>query len=266
MAALPYIQLVIPEYIADTMHLSTEEHGAYLLLLFNYWQTGKPIPTKRLQAITRLPNDRWTVVERSLNELFIVDDENGVWKHKRIEKDLAEIRRKQKQRQEAGKASAEARARKAADLEEDSNGRSTGVGTDDEQPMNEYNNNNSNSNSNSNSNKTLIPAKAGIVKTAVSTPDPVPFLKILDLYHEKLPELPQVHKLTEARKRHIRARWKQDLVDLEDWGIYFDRIRQSEFLMGNGRPSNGRKPFLASLDFIITEANMTKILEGYYHG
>ena len=54
MAALPYMQLYIADYLADTMHLSAEEHGAYLLLMFNYWQTGKPIPKNRLAKIARL--------------------------------------------------------------------------------------------------------------------------------------------------------------------------------------------------------------------
>lgn len=107
MAALPYMQLYIADYLADTMHLSTEEHGAYLLLMFNYWQTGKPIPKTRLAKIARLSNDRWISVESSLNEFF---SDNGMeWVHERIERDLTAVMATQKQRSAAGKASAEKR-------------------------------------------------------------------------------------------------------------------------------------------------------------
>jgi len=109
MAALPYMQLYVADYLADTAHLTTEEHGAYLLLIFNYWQTGKPIPKNRLARIAKLSNDRWTDVERTLSELFIDDGET--WAHKRIESDLAMIAESQEQRSAAGKASAEARKR-----------------------------------------------------------------------------------------------------------------------------------------------------------
>ncbi|EBU7151572.1 hypothetical protein DKU94_23725, partial [Salmonella enterica subsp. enterica serovar Typhimurium] len=54
MATLPYMQLYIADYLADTMHLSAEEHGAYLLLMFNYWQTGRAIPKSRLAKIARI--------------------------------------------------------------------------------------------------------------------------------------------------------------------------------------------------------------------
>lgn len=110
MAALPYMQFYVADYLADTMHLSTEEHGAYLLLIFNYWQTGKPLPKNRLAGIARLSNDRWTDVERSLNEFFI--DDGNTWIHQRIERDLLTVKGAQSQRSEAGKISAQKRAQK----------------------------------------------------------------------------------------------------------------------------------------------------------
>ncbi|PAC71106.1 hypothetical protein CGS27_07440, partial [Enterobacter cloacae] len=90
MAALPYMQLYIADYLADTMHLSTEEHGAYLLLMFNYWQTGRPIPKNRLSKIARLSNDRWNAVEPSLKEFF--NDTGTEWVQERIERDLEAVK------------------------------------------------------------------------------------------------------------------------------------------------------------------------------
>lgn len=132
MAALPYMQLYVADYLADTMHLTTEEHGAYLLLIFNYWQTGRPIPVSRLSRIARLTNDRWTDVERSLSEFF--KDRDGEWVHERIERDLEAVHATQAQRIAAGKASAEARKNAARPQPKDSrNASSTPV----EIPLNE---------------------------------------------------------------------------------------------------------------------------------
>lgn len=126
MAALPYMQFYVAEYLADTAHLDAEENGAYLLLIFNYWQTGKPIPKKRLQKVARVSNDRWTSVEEALSEFFTDDGE--CWVHDRIEADLAAVEEAQAQRAAAGKASAEARkAAKRKELKATSNDRSTPV-------------------------------------------------------------------------------------------------------------------------------------------
>lgn len=126
MAALPYMQLYVADYLADTMHLSTEEHGAYLLLIFNYWQTGKPIPKNRLARIARLSNDRWAHVEQTLAEFFTDDGES--WSHDRIDRELLIVKRKQEQRSKAGKVSGKTRAKTAT-----SNKRST----TDQQALNE---------------------------------------------------------------------------------------------------------------------------------
>lgn len=128
MAALPYMQLYIADYLADTMHLSAEEHGAYLLLMFNYWQTGRAIPKNRLAKIARVSSERWGAVEESLKEFFI--DNGTEWVHKRIEDDLAAVRETLAKRSAAGKASVQSRRnRKETQYASESNTCSTGVGS-----------------------------------------------------------------------------------------------------------------------------------------
>lgn len=117
MAALPYIQLYIADYLADTAHLSTIEHGAYLLLIFNYWQRGEAFNAndqrtlnKRLASVARLSIDDWENVKESLSDFFEISETE--WKHCRIEKDLALVNSKSEKARMAGKASAERKSNK----------------------------------------------------------------------------------------------------------------------------------------------------------
>jgi uncharacterized protein YdaU (DUF1376 family) len=113
--ALPYIQLYIADYLADTAHLTTEEHGAYLLLIFNYWQRGKPLPNnrERLARIARVDNESWTNLERSLKEYFIVSETE--WRHPRIDRDLEVVNERLEKQSAAGKAAAEAKKAKKSE-------------------------------------------------------------------------------------------------------------------------------------------------------
>lgn len=85
----------------------------------------------------------------------------------------------------------------------------------------------------------------------------VPYQKIVDLYHETLPELPKVLKITEDRKRHLNARWKEH-PDLDFWRDYFSKVKEKDFLMGKV------KNWKADFDFLINEKKFIKILEGGY--
>ena len=92
---------------------------------------------------------------------------------------------------------------------------------------------------------------------------PCPYERIKDLYHEVLPELPQIRELSETRKRHIKARWRRyPSIDL--WRQYFGIVRNFPFLMGMVDTNNGRKPFVADIDYLINEHNWIKIIEGKY--
>ena len=94
----------------------------------------------------------------------------------------------------------------------------------------------------------------------------VPVQEIVDLYHELLPELPKVAKITDARKGYIQQRWREDLKELDHWRNFFNFVRRSDFLMGRTESTNGRKPFRADLEWLTRPSNFAKVAEDKYHG
>ncbi len=113
MAAIPYIPLYIADYLSDTAYLDATESGAYLHLIFNYWQTGKPIKDddKRLARIAKLTGEEWMNVRSTIVQFFILKE--GYLTHKRLDKDLRTFEEKSKKASKAGKKSGEARRDKA---------------------------------------------------------------------------------------------------------------------------------------------------------
>ena len=114
MTSLPYIQLYISDYLADTAHLTAAQNGAYLLLIFNYWQRGQALrnTNNRLANVVRMSADEWADAEPVLREFFHVDDD--IWYHKRIENDLDLVRQKNEKNSRSGKLGAVKRWEKIA--------------------------------------------------------------------------------------------------------------------------------------------------------
>lgn len=112
MAALPYIQLYVADYLADTAHLNAAQHGAYLLLIMNYWQRGKSLDNRneRLANVARMSNEEWEQNRANIAEFFEIDGDT--WTHHRIEDDLAAVSAKSVKSSNAGKASAAAKMAK----------------------------------------------------------------------------------------------------------------------------------------------------------
>jgi hypothetical protein len=93
----------------------------------------------------------------------------------------------------------------------------------------------------------------------------VPYSEIVDLYHQKLPMLAQVYKMTTLRKNKVKLLWHEELQSLNAWENYFDFISQSAFLTGKTIGKDGRA-FIADFDFIVNQTNFVKIAEEKYHG
>ncbi len=97
--------------------------------------------------------------------------------------------------------------------------------------------------------------------------DAVPFKKIVELYHQILPMCPRVGVLTTTRKSYIAARWKSGAVpDLDTWRDFFIFVGKSKFLTGGCDPPQGKKRFVADLEWMTKESNFVKIYEKKYHG
>ena len=102
--------------------------------------------------------------------------------------------------------------------------------------------------------------------TPCSPPSKIPVQQIVDLYHQLLPMLPPVRKLTKAREGYIKQRWREgDLPSIEVWEKYFGYVSQSKFLTGGIEGRDGKPPFRADLEWITKPANYAKIFEGKYH-
>lgn len=107
---------------------------------------------------------------------------------------------------------------------------------------------------------------AGASVVAGKPIDACPHQEIIDLYHRILPMGRQVRVWNEARRAKLRARWREDIKrqSLGWWERFFGYIAESEFLTGQTTTA-GRPPFEMDLEWIVTPANLVKVIEGKYH-
>ncbi len=101
-----WMPFYVSDYVADTMHLSTEEHGIYVLLMIFYWRTQSPIKNDKnfIKNVCKISSKK---SEKILSQFFNLKD--GYWHHKRIEKELAKSLENQEKKSERGTKGAEAR-------------------------------------------------------------------------------------------------------------------------------------------------------------
>ncbi len=98
MSRRPWMPLHIGAYLAKTAHLTTEQHGAYLLLLMHYWTNGGlPDNQNQLMAIARLPAKQWFGNCQVLSQFF-----DSRWRNKRMEKELFKLKNISEKRALAG--------------------------------------------------------------------------------------------------------------------------------------------------------------------
>lgn len=234
----PFMQLYVGDYIRDTMDLSTEEHGAYLLLLMTMWSHGAKLPNdqNKLARIARLSPAKFKRVWAAIERFFTV--EGDCITQGRLTKEHEKAKEKGQKRAEAGAKGGKAKALKNKD---------TGLANatvllkhlpEPEPDIREED-----------TNVSLQVSPAGDVSEAVR------------IYNDAAAKTgwPSVQKLTPTRSRSLRARISE-AGGMDGWRHAVDRATQSDFLSGRtAKPWTG-----FGFDWLTKAANFTKLMEGNY--
>jgi uncharacterized protein YdaU (DUF1376 family) len=104
-----WMPIYIGDYLKDTMHLSAEEHGAYILLIMHYWVNG-PIKNDEQYMLTVARIKPSRVSRKTLSTVSkFFELKNGYYHHSRIDKEHKEAAENSLSRAEAARNAANAR-------------------------------------------------------------------------------------------------------------------------------------------------------------
>lgn len=99
-----WMPLYVGDYLADTMHLNAQQHGAYLLLLMHYWRNGPLLnDDAALANIARVSARVWRSDVKVAVFPFFEVRENGRLHQKRIDAELERVGAIRESRREAGR-------------------------------------------------------------------------------------------------------------------------------------------------------------------
>lgn len=107
-SASAWMPIYLGDYLGKTQRLTTEQHGAYLLLIFDYWRNGPPPADDGVLAqITRLSRPAWRKMKPVIRAFF--EERDGKLFHPRIEEELHKAEENKERRTDRARKGAEAR-------------------------------------------------------------------------------------------------------------------------------------------------------------
>lgn len=244
-----YYKFNIADYRKDTAHLLPLEHYIYRQLIDWYFLDETPIPTETRKILRKINTQDIELLNNVLSDFFEKHDDG--YHHKRIDKELSKYQENSKKNKAiAIKREHDKRTNRAQSVHETAPNHKPL--TINHKPLTKDQDN-------------IRETSAEIVPIQKAKKVIIPFKEIISLYHEMLPTLPRVEKLTKTREGFIRQRWLEDLPDLEHWRNFFFYVQKSSFLMGNSEPQGNRRPFRADLEWVTRPSNFAKISEDKYH-
>lgn len=231
----PAIPLFGDAYLADTHHLTLEEHGAYLKLMMIAWRMdGCALPNDdvRIAQMLGLSKSKWAKMKPTIMAFWALGEAG--WTQARLTKERAFVDKKRA----TNRAAAEARW---------STQPTENISGDSCERMSERNA------------PPPPPPPPQVQKNVEATPQPaVSVLAALDAWNEACTTTgwARVVKFTPARQAALRSRLRDDGMD--GWCGAIARAVASPLLAGQPPPT------WFDFDFIVKPGNFAKLIEGKY--
>lgn len=245
-----YYKRHLGDYAKDAGHLSLVEHGVFTLLLDRYYSAEHPLTHEEALRVCRARTaEEKAAVEYVLTNFFTYTD--GGYTNKRADAEIEAYNEKAERNRQSGRMGGRPKASGFAD----GNPKETQTVSEREPKPNP-------------SHKPLAISQEEASKASPysSAGAACPQAEIVALYHELLPTCPRMKVWNGAREANLRARWREDAKrqDLAYWRRFFAHVASSPFLTGQVATGD-RKPFFASLDWLVKSENFAKVIEGRYH-
>jgi uncharacterized protein YdaU (DUF1376 family) len=296
-----YYERHIGDYIKDTVKLTMLEDGAYNRLIDQCYQTERPLPLDKREvyreARATSPAER-RAVDYVLATYFTPTDDG--FRQKRIESEIERLKGKLSEKSRKATAAANKRWSKQTHVESDADAlpedHADALPTDDASAMQTHSERNAHQTPDtrhqsppSSPSKPLTGAAppsgmqdepAGGLneppEDAAKTTLPCPHLKILALWQEVLPAMPQhdPQQWHDTRRSHLQRRWRETAT-VKEWpseeaGLewlrrLFTYVGRSKFLTGKSDAKPGSRPFVIELEWLVRPSNWAKVIEGKYH-
>lgn len=237
MAQFPALPLWTDAYLGDTTHLTTIEHGAYLLLLIAMWRNKGTLPNddKLLARYARLQSNQWKRMKPILMEFFTTED--GQITQGRLTDEYLSVE------QHSRKQSNNSKARWLKNKKtSNATGKPKASQTDAPLPL-------------------PLPSKeetSSNEDVPISTPLEIAIMA--DRWNETADELdlPRITAFNDKRRRKAKLRLK-DVGGLEGWERALAALRDSPFCLGEND-----RGWRANFDFMLQQESLLKLIEGAY--
>jgi len=239
-----WMPLYVGDYLSATTRLTTEQHGAYFLLLLDYWKNGPPPNDDAVLAqIVRLSPAAWRKAKPAIMGFFAVED--GKLTQKRVDKEISKATAIAEERSKAGKEGAARRWQRNSKPIANAMDLPKANGQQNDAPSQSQGSNE--------------PIASTNVDVSVGTDPPLTADEILEAWSERMVPLgfPAVAKMTAQRSRMLKARLRDSTLD--EWMRAFAALERSAFCRGEND-----RGWRADFDFLLQPKSFTKLLEGAY--